>query len=44
MRTMFLLRVFSGCTSLAVVDLKGDEAKEAASELATYACGKYSLA
>lgn len=28
----------SGCTSLAVVDLKGDEAKEAASELVTYAC------
>jgi len=27
----------SGCTSLAVVDLKADEAKEAACELATYA-------
>jgi hypothetical protein len=33
--------VFSGCTSLAVVDLKADEAKEAANELTAYARGKH---
>ncbi|SJL12144.1 related to D-arabinitol 2-dehydrogenase [Armillaria ostoyae] len=31
--------VQSGCTSVAIVDLKGSEAKGAAEELATYACG-----
>ncbi|RDB21521.1 D-arabinitol 2-dehydrogenase [ribulose-forming] [Hypsizygus marmoreus] len=35
--------VDSGCTSLAVVDLKGDEAKEAASELSTYALANSDL-
>lgn len=28
-----------GCTSVAIVDLKASEAKGAAEELATYACG-----
>ena len=30
----------SGCTSLAIVDLKQEEAEAAASELANYACGQ----
>ena len=30
----------SGCTSLAIVDLKQEEAEAAASELASYACGQ----
>ncbi len=31
----------SGCTSLAIVDLKEDEAQHAAEELVKAACGQY---
>ena len=33
--------VESGCTSLAIVDLKEDEAEHAAQELVKAACGQY---
>ncbi|KAF8636718.1 hypothetical protein AX17_003521 [Amanita inopinata Kibby_2008] len=34
---LYSLWLYSGCTSIAVLDLKGDEAKSAADELALYA-------